>query len=278
MDVTDTVHDIRIRRRATTVAFLRRDWITQRSYRLPFVLNTLSNGFQVVLFFFISGFIDESRPELADISGGYFGFVIVGLLMLRIVTTALNTFSSKLRTEQLTGTFEALVATPAPLPLIMSGMAVYEICYAVVTSAVMLLIAMALGVTPVVTAQSAATAALAFVSLLVLFASLGIVLAAFMAVFKQGMSALGILLQGVALLGGVYFPVEVFPRPLLILARLLPFTWGLDVLRAGVLEGRALPEVTAGLIAIAALSVPVSFWILNRAVDRARVRGSLAQY
>jgi AraC family transcriptional activator of pobA len=38
-----------------------------------------------------------------------------------------------------------------------------------------------------------------------------------------------------ALLGGVYFPIELLPGPIQAVAELLPFTWGLEVMRGALL-------------------------------------------
>jgi ABC-2 type transport system permease protein len=85
-------------------------------------------------------------------------------------------------------------------------------------------------------------------------------------------------ITGLALLGGVYFPIEVFPEPLEQLARILPFTWGLDVLRASLLGGHVDPVQLAGLFGSAALLLPLALLGFTAAVRRARRTGTLAQY
>jgi ABC-2 type transport system permease protein len=81
-----------------------------------------------------------------------------------------------------------------------------------------------------------------------------------------------------ALLGGVYFPIEVLPEPIEKVASALPFTWGVDVFRASLLGGEVDPAQLAGLLGSAALVLPVALLGFMAAVRRARQTGTLAQY
>ena len=111
-----------------------------------------------------------------------------------------------------------------------------------------------------------------------LFASLGVAVAAFTVVFKRTTALLGMVVTCLALLGGVYFPIEVFPEPLERLANAIPFTWGVDVLRASLLGGDVDPAQLAGLFGSAALLLPLALVGFSAAVRRARQTGTLAQY
>lgn len=258
--------------------FIARDWETAKSYKLPFVLNAISTVFQVALFFFISRVFDEPGGQVGELPGGYFGFVIVGLIAFSLVNTALGSFAAKLRTEQLTGTFEALIASPTPLPVTVLSSAAYDLLAALPSSALTLATAMALGFRPQVTPMSALAGVAAMVGTIALAAALGVAVAAFTVVFKQGQSASTLVAQAVALIGGVYFPLSVLPAGMQELARLFPFAWALSALRAAFLEGRVEAGYTAGLCAAGAVALLLSLRLLSAAVERARRSGTLAQY
>ena len=258
--------------------FVSRDWDTARSYKLPFVLNAISTIFQVALFFFISRVFDGPETGTEALPGGYFGFVIVGLIAFSLVNTALGSFAAKLRTEQLTGTFEALIASPTPLPVTVLSSAAYDLIAALPSSALTLLTAMALGFRLEVSPASVVAGIVALIGTVTLSAALGIGVAAFTVVFKQGQSASTLVAQAVALVGGVYFPLSVLPAGMQDLARLFPFAWALSALRAAFLEARVEAGLIAALCAAGFIGLLISLRLLAAAVERARRSGTLAQY
>jgi ABC-2 type transport system permease protein len=261
-------------------AFLRRDFRINISYRASFALEVLSILFILALFFYLGEVVDEAQFGARNgLSGGYFGYAAVGLSVLTIVQVSITSFSRQLREEQTTGTFEALMATPASPSLIVLSSAVYDLLRATVSGLVMIAVAVAVfGLRLELTPASIGTAVVALVGCLGLFASLGVAVAAFTVVVKRTTALLGMMVTGLALLGGVYFPIEVFPEPLQWMAKALPFTWGVDVLRASLLGGNVNYAQLAGLFASAALLLPVALFGFVMAVRRARRTGSLAQY
>jgi ABC-2 type transport system permease protein len=125
---------------------------------------------------------------------------------------------------------------------------------------------------------SIAIALLALVSCVVMFAALGVVVAAFTIVFKQTTSALGFVTAGLAILGGVYVPISVLPEPLHAIGEALPFTWGVDLLRQAMLGGHPDAGRLALLAGFAAISIPLALLVFFRALLHARRRGTLGHY
>lgn len=264
---------------STFAAFVRRDFVVALSYRLPFILDLFGSTVQLLLFFFIGEIVDPTDLS-GDVgaSSGYFPFVVIGLVMTRIVDTALRSFSSKLRGEQMTGTFEALIATPASLPTLVLGSAAYNLFDGVVTGSIMLLIAVVFGLRFDVSVFSLVGGALGLIASLAFFAAIGVAVAAFIVVYKQGQGVLSMVTSVIGLLGGAYFPVDVLPGPVQALAAINPLKWSLDVLRAALLEREVLWGSLCMLAVAAAALLPCALWLLRVAVDRARRDGSLAQY
>ena len=264
---------------ATLWAFLRRDLQVVRTYRTAWVMDAGSTIMQVALFFYLSRIVDAGgMSALQSGDSGYFAFVIVGIVMIRIVEAAMSTFADTLESEQAGGTFEALLTTPAPLRAIMLGAGTYSLLYGTVTGLLIFVVSLGLGVDLNMTPVSGALAFASFLAAMAFFAALGIAVAAFIVVFKQGGALIGLMSQALGLLGGVYFPVTIFPRPLQLLAEWFPFTWALDAIRAGALEAQPLWGDVARLVIVAAVSLPASLWALRRAIDRARAGGTLTQY
>ena len=261
-------------------AFVVRDFRIAVSYRTSFALEIATNVFLLALFYYLSRIVDDSEiASEAGLDSSYFAFAAIGLAVLRIVQVSTASFSAKLRLEQTTGTFEALMATPASPSLIILASACYELIRATISGLLLLILAIVLfGLRLDVDPASVGAALLALVGLLGLFAALGVAVSAFTVVFKQTTALLGLITAGLALLGGVYFPVELLPEPVQAIADLLPFTWGLEVMRGALLGGEVEPWRLAALFGSAALLLPVALLGFRASVDHARRNGSMSQY
>jgi ABC-2 type transport system permease protein len=265
---------------AMFAAFIRRDWANARSYRLAFALSLVGMFFSLALFFYLSRLVDDSViASKAGLERGYFAFAVVGISLLEVLRTGMTSFAGRLRSEQTTGTFEALMATPAPPSLLIIGSAAYDLLRATLMGVLMIGVAIALfGLRIETGADSLLLAIAALAGCVGVFAALGVALAAFTVVFKQTAGLLAIMVSSLAMLGGAYFPIEVMPSPLEEIGRALPFTWGLDVLRSALLAGELELGRLLLLFASGVAALPAALVLFRLGLRRARKEGSLAQY
>jgi ABC-2 type transport system permease protein len=277
---TKADREYRVGRLALVAAFIRRDWAIALSYKLPFVFDQVQSIFNLLLVYFLAKLIRES-PTLKDVGGksGYFGYAVVGLTLLNVLTVALVTFSERLRTDQTTGTLEAVLATPTPSWLAILASASYELLYAAVSAAMLLLAAVTIfGLRFDVNLGGAALAVVALLVSVVAFASLGVGYAAFVMIFKKGSNILNLFGGGLALFSGVYFPTTLLPGPVRLVAKALPLTQGITVMREILLSGQY-PWGEIGILAVTGVCLlPCSLFVLDRAINRARRGGTLGQY
>lgn len=261
-------------------AFIRRDFATDISYRTVFATQILTTVFTLALFFYLSKVVDDAEFAAGQgLESGYFGFVAVGLGLFTIIQTSLISFSAKLREEQTSGTFEALMTTPASPSLLILSSAAYDLLRALISG--LLLVTLALTVFGLDLDTDAGRIAIAFGTLaasMVLFAAVGVFFAALVVIFKRAAGLTGIFITVLALLGGVYFPIDVLPGPIEALGQILPFTWALDVTRGALLGGEIESAKIAGLIVSSALLLPLALLAFRASVNRARRTGSLAEY
>ena len=261
-------------------AFLRRDWAVARAYRAAFFLQIAGLVGSLAVFFFIGRLVDER--DLGDGTGierGYFAFVVVGLAVLEVLQAGLTAFAARLREEQVSGTLEALMASPVSPTMIVVGSGLYEMLRATLLGVVVIVLGATLfGADLDMTPTSALASAAAFAACVALICAVGIALAAVTIVVKKTQSLLALVVAAVALLGGVYYPVEVLPAALESIAAVLPFTWGLDALRAGLLTGSVQERDLIGVAAAAVIALPLALWLFRKAVDRARREGSLTHF
>lgn len=261
-------------------AFVRRDWAIDFSYRAAFLLRAVSLLLTLALFYYLGAVIDDAAfADQQGIDSGYFGYVAIGLATFTVIQTSLISFSRRLREEQTTGTFEALMTTPASPASIILSSAVYEIARATIDGALILVAAVVLfGLELETSPGGIAVALLTLIASLGLFASLGVAVAALTVLFKRTTALLALIMSAIALLSGVYFPVDVLPGWMQAIADAIPFTWTLELLRAALLGGDVDATRLAALIASVAVLLPLALVLFGWSLQRARRTGTLALY
>ena len=92
-------------------AFIRRDMLTAASYRANVLLNVLSLGSYLLIFFFVGRlFSGIGSSYLTKYGGEYLPFVLIGLVLESVAGVALGGFSQAIGSEQYLGTLEPLLS------------------------------------------------------------------------------------------------------------------------------------------------------------------------
>ena len=263
------------------LAFLKRDFQNEVSYRFSFFFQFFNIFFMVGVFYFISNLLGPAAsPFLTAYGGDYFSFVLIGIAFAGYFGVGLSSFSNSIRQAQTTGTLEAMLSTPTSLPIIILSSALWD--YWVTTLRVFIY----LGVGVLFLSVNFAQANLASVILILLltvivFSSLGIIAASFIMVLKRGDPIAWVFNAISSFLGGVYYPITVLPAPLQFLAGLLPITYALEALRQALLNGATIAELSLQILALAIFCLvllPVSLVAFRLAVRQAKIDGSLTHY
>jgi ABC-type polysaccharide/polyol phosphate export permease len=173
---------------------------------------------------------------------------------------------------------EVLFSLPPRPWLVVLSSASYQVNYAIITSAITLAVSFWLGLRFHVTGLSIGVALADFIGALLIFSALGVVLAAFVMVFKRGETLTTLLIGGLGLIGGVLYPVQDLSHPLRIIADLLPFTWALEVMRAALLGAQSDLIRLAEVWAVTIVAFPVSIWVFSYALTHAKKKGTVGQY
>lgn len=259
------------------VAIFRRDMLLFMSYRTRF-FSTLVTGFVgVTLFYYVSRLVNSPDVGSPD---EYFGFVVVGTMTLEVLTSTLTAPIGTLRAEMIAGTFERVVISPfGPVATIFS-LTLFPVFLGLVTALVTLIFA-------VLVFGLALNFPLAILALPVAllgafsFAPFGMLLCAIVVVVKQTNAGAGLVVTGVSLVAGLYFPVSLLPDWIEWLSNVQPFTPAVDLLRHLLigypLSGSAAVEVLK-LIGFTAIMLPLSVFALHRGVRRSRRIGTITEY
>jgi ABC-2 type transport system permease protein len=250
---------------------------------MQFFLRVLSILLVVTTFFFISkifaGFTDPRFTQWRDPLPAW----LTGLAVLSYFMTGFSSLANAIRQEQTQGTLESLLTTPINLPTIIVASSAWDFTETTFFSSLYLFFGWIFF--DVHFAGNVLVALLFLVLTTLVLASLGILSASFAMVFKRG-DPFGIFLgTGSALFSGVFFPTELLREyggtAVGSLSNIFPSTYGLAGIRAVLIEGRTLADVSSPLVTLLvflAVLLPFSLWVFGRAVRRAKRDGSLIQY
>ena len=262
-------------------AFLKRDFLNEISYKFSFFLQFFGIFLSILVFYFLSQlFAGSEIPYLKPYGGNYFAFVLIGIAFSNYLQVSVRSLSKNIRDAQMMGTLEALLVTQTEIPTIILGSSLYSY----LLTSFQVFVYLILGVVLFGVNFSAANYGGAFLLLILTitsFSSIGIISASFIMIFKKGDPVTWMVTSLSWLLGGVFYPIQVLPDWLEKFAYLLPITYALNGMRLALLQGQSLKELMPNIFALFVFTVcllPVSIFIFNKAVKKAKVEGSLAQY
>jgi ABC-2 type transport system permease protein len=261
-------------------AFVVRDFRLERSYRLAF-LTSLGGAFTTLLSAgFLSRIVPGHQASLRPYGSDYFTFVLVGTAALNYFSVALGSFAASLSQEQQQGTLEALLVTPTDERLVL----LYGAAWPFLFSTVQLLLYIVVGGVlfhAKVAADHLLLASGMMLLTLVAFGAVGLLAASVIVLAKRVGVLLTLVGSAFALLGGVLYPISVLPRPLQLLAEMLPMMHGLDGVRRALVPSPDFGAIARDAIILGAFSavlVPAALQTFRLAVRRGRRTGSLSHY
>jgi len=263
------------------LAFLKRDYKMQVSYRLSFLLQFLGIFFSVATFFFVSKLLGKAvNPYLTSYGGDYFSYVLIGIAFSGFLGTGLGTFSSTISSAQSHGTLETMLVTPTSLSAIITFSALWNFLF----TSFNVLIYLAFGAFFFGMDLSKANLPAAFLILfltILMFSSIGIISASFIMVFKRGDPINWLFGSFSSLLGGTYFPITVLPAWLQKASYFIPLFYALRAMRHAVLQGYTFLMLGKDIIILCIFAIcilPISLFCFRFAVKRAKIEGSLVTY
>jgi ABC-2 type transport system permease protein len=262
-------------------AIYKRDRRLALSYDMAFIIQWLQIIIQIISFFFIATLIPRKGIHFGLVGSiDYFSYVVVNLAFARFQLTALQSFQTAIRGDQMLGTLEVVMATPTTLPTIVLSTGLWGFTLTLMQVLVALGTGMLLGLHLSVNFLTT----LVFVVLTIACMSpLGVMAASTIMTFKQNAPTQFVAGSAASLLGGVLYPVSKLPLWLQKVSWCLPITHSLEGIRAGLLENVPLSNpVVAGdawwLLAATAILMPLSLYIFARSVSLARRDGTLGHY
>jgi ABC-2 type transport system permease protein len=260
-----------------TVAIFRRDVLTAIRYRSALLVTASGAMLELAAFYYLAKAIGPNfRPEGLD----YFSFLVVGTGFYTFLVMAIHSFLQAVQEAQQNGTFEVLMttSTPAPVLLFLSAISAF------LRNVVQLLLYLGAGLllfNGTLPKPNLTASLLIFCFALVIAVGIGMIAAALQVTNQKGSVVLWALGSGAWLLTGTLFPVANLPGPLRFTAELIPITHVLDAMRLALLQGTSVLALRQQIGIVAAFSsvlLPLGLLMFSYCVRRARQEGTLSSY
>jgi ABC-2 type transport system permease protein len=262
-------------------AFIRRDFLVAWSYRTAFFGDVINLAAQITMFYFLDLMIDPATvPAYGGEQTTYLAFVAIGIALGAFLALGLGRVATAMRGEQLMGTLESLFMTPTAPLTIQLGLAVYDLVYVPIRTA--LFLGLSAVVFDIAIDPSGVLPALAILLLLIPFVwGIGMVSAGVVITVRKGAGFLGIGALALNISSGAYFPLDLLPGWLEALARINPIAVAFDGTREALLGGAGWAALTSDMVILAVaagLSLTAGNAALGFALRRERAKGTLGRY
>ena len=263
------------------LAFLKRDFLINSSYKTSFLFQLGTILFSVLTFFFISKLFGEHASKyLANYGGDYFPFVLIGIAFYGYLSTAMSSFTNSIQQEQFMGTLEAILLSPTKIRTVLISGSLWNFLFTSFNIFVYLLIGALFFNFPIDKINVPATLIILILTI-ISFSSLGIISASFILILKRG-DPVNWLFSGISrFLGGVYFPITILPLWVQKVSHLLPITYSLHGMRMAMLMGHSIKDIWQDIFALilfSAIFLPFSVFCFKFAIKKAKKSGSLIYY
>lgn len=262
-------------------AFVRRDLRITMSYRTATVSGLLGTAAQAVVFSFIGKLVSPSRlPEFGSTHATYLEFVTVGIGLNMIVLFMVHQLATTIRSEQMMGTLESLLATPTKLVTMQAGSAAFELLYIPVRIGLFVaLIGLIFGLG--FHASGILPAVVILLGFIPFLWGLGLLGAGAILTFRRGVGAVTIGGTLLGLASGAFFPLALLPHWLQALAAQNPLAIAIHGLRETLIGGTGWAAVGGVLVELVPLSLAAMVagtLGFRMALARERRNGTLGLY
>lgn len=257
-------------------AIIERDLLMFLSYRWRVISQVLSAFFGIALFYYLSRLVRVSAFRSSD---EYFGFAVVGLVILEVIASTISVLPMKIRQELVAGTFERLVLSPFGAVAAIASMTVFPVLLALMLGSLSIAFAAIVFGMPVAwsTALLSIPAALLGAAA---FAPFTLLVAAGVLLFKQAAAGAGFVVTGLSLVGGFLFPVALLPHWIRWVSDVQPFTPAVNLLRH-LLIGTSMGSPWFAVVKLVLFTLalfPLSAAALAAAVRIGQRRGTIIEY
>lgn len=263
------------------IAFLKKDFLIESSYKASFAFSALSIFFSLLTYFFIDKlFGHRIVDQLQEFGVNYFSYVLLSMAFFSYIGVGLGSFSERIHTEQVQGTLEAVLLTPTRITTLLFALALWNLIFATIDMLIYICAGLFIFKINFANVNLLSTSIILFLTV-TSFSALGIISASFIMVAKRGNPLSWFIATFEGILGGVYFPISVLPQWMQFFSKLFPVTYAIRAIELAVYKGHTplhLLKEIGFLFCFSCVLLPASFFLFRLSIKRARKAGSLMQY
>jgi ABC-2 type transport system permease protein len=258
--------------------YVQRNYFLTKRYfmwEVVWLMFTTVNAMSIT--FIGAGAAELKGGESIDVQA-YMTFLLIGALIWSYLSMIFDILSETVQWERWEGTIEYTFMSPTSRVTHLLGMGVYAIVYGIIRTAIVLGVAMVAFDLDLGNANYvAAVVVLAVCSISLV--GFGVV-AAVMPLLspEKGQQVTYIVSALLLLVSGVYYPVNVLPDWMQMLAAVSPVTYGLEGTRAALRDGAGVVELWSSiwpLLVMGAVFVPLGIWVFHLGERYAKRTGKL---
>jgi ABC-2 type transport system permease protein len=240
---------------------------------IAFFLWTVANTLTIV---FIAEGIEATGGQI-DVNR-VTTILLVGAVVWAYLGIIFEILTETVAWERWEGTIEYTFMAPLSRPIHLFGMGLFAIVYGVVR-AILLFGVVALFFDLDLSHADFVAALVVLLIASIPFIGIGMMTAVLPLISPEKGTQLGFIAQGLLLVvSGVYYPVDVLPEWMQLLAKISPATYALDGMRDAIVEGEGLNvmwDEIWPLIVIGFFSIPLGLWVFHRGERYAKKHGKL---
>jgi ABC-2 type transport system permease protein len=242
-------------------------------WELAFFVWTVANTLTIV---FIAEGVRSSGVDI-DVNR-YTTVLLIGAVIWAYLGIIFEILTETVAWERWEGTIEYTFMAPLSRPMHLFGMGLFAVAYGIARAALLFgSIAFFFNLEMPRANFVGALVVLAVAS--VSFIGIGMMTAVLPLISPEKGTQLGFIAQGMLLVvSGIYYSVDILPRPMQWLATISPATYALEGIRDAILEGAGSAELWSQiwpLIVIGACSIPLGLAVFKRGERYAKQHGKL---
>jgi len=251
-------------------AFIERNFYLTRRYwgwEIAFLVYSVAGALSIALIG-----ADQGSPRLLLT-------LVVGAIFWNYLSVVFSWIAETIAVERWEGTLEYTMMAPIRRSSRLIGQVVYAMVYGLIHTAVIFVVLLLFFPTLDLSKANAATAAVFMALGSFSFVGIGILAAILPLLYvERGAQMTFVVQSSLLLISGVYYPIDILPGWMQVLAHLSPATYVLDGVRAGLTNG--VPPTELGrdiwpLIILGIVLIPFALWAFGRAELHAKRTGKL---
>jgi len=259
------------------IEILKKDFFLSLTYKFNFFFQTFAWLFSLLLWYFLSKIIPQSQFSSTN---GYFPFVLTGISLQSLLNTILYGNSIRTREHMLMGNLEFLLNNlKKPYFFLISGL-IYDFLNSFIRIFLILIFSNILFSFPL----NSFNPFLFFISLIfsaISFSAIGNLSSSFVLIYRKGEPFSHFFTMVSVFLGGVFFPLAIFPPIIQKIAYLTPMAQGLILFRSSFFKIEIPFSVYYSIIYFIIFIIifySLSLYLFSKAFYYAKRKGTISTY